>query len=67
MDLKEYYDREVVIITDDGQIFSGFVDEYIYPEDNENEKESIILKTKQVLVEFYEEDIKDIVVLGGDN
>ena len=67
MDLKNYYDREVIIITDDGQIFRGVVEDYIYPEDNENGKESIILTTKQSLVEFYEEDIKDVIVLGGDS
>ena len=67
MDLKKYYDREVIIITDDGQIFRGVVEDYIYPEDNENGKESIILTTKQSLVEFYEEDIKDVIVLGGDS
>ena len=67
MDLKKYYDREVVIISDDGQIFSGWVEDYMYPEDNENRKESIILTTKkQSLIEFYEDDIKEIIVYQGE-
>ena len=67
MDLKKYYDREVVIISDDGQIFSGLVEDYMYPEDNENGKESIILTTKkQSLIEFYEDDIKEIIVYQGE-
>ena len=67
MDLKKYYDREVVIIADDGQMFSGFVEDYMYPEDNENGKESIILTTKkQSLIEFYEDDIKEIIVYQGE-
>ena len=67
MELKKYYDREVVIIADDGQIFSGFVEDYMYPEDNENGKESIILTTKkQSLIEFYEDDIKEIIVYQGE-
>ena len=42
MDLKKYYGRGVVIVTDDGQTFSGVIDDYISPDDNENGKESII-------------------------
>lgn len=63
MDLKKYYGRGVVIVTDDGQTFSGVIDDYISPDDNENGKESIILTTKkQSLIEFYEDDIKEIIV-----
>ncbi len=58
MDLKKYYEKDIIISDFDGKTFYGFVDDYIYPEDNDNEKESIILKTKSgVLIEFTEEDI----------
>ena len=37
MDLKKYYEKNIIII-EEGTMFNGFVDEYIYPEDNENGK-----------------------------
>ena len=58
MDLKTYYEKNVIISDFDGKIFYGFVDDYVYPEDNENENESIIIKTKSGdLIEFTEDDI----------
>ena len=58
MDLKKYYEKDIIISDFDGKTFCGFVDDYIYPEDNENEKESIILKTKSGdLIEFTADDI----------
>ena len=58
MDLKKYYEKDIIISDFDGKTFYGFVDDYIYPEDNDNDKESIILKTKSGdLIEFTADDI----------
>ena len=58
MDLKKYYEKDVIISDFGGNAFYGYIDEYIYPEDNENGKESIIIKTNSgAFVEFTENDI----------
>lgn len=48
------------MIASNGKDFVGLVDDYFYPEDNEREVESIVLKTKNSLIEFYEDDIAEI-------
>ena len=64
MSLKQYFDKYVIIITDDGKAFTGLVDDYIYPEDNENNLESIVLKTqKGNLYEFTNDDIETIEII----
>lgn len=64
MSLKQYFDKYVIIITDDGKAFTGLVDDYIYPEDNENNLESIVLKTqKGDLYEFTNDDIETIEII----
>ena len=65
MTLLDYYEKIVKIIDSDGQVFVGDVTDYIYPEDNESEKESIIVDCSGgELLEFYEEDISEIEVIG---
>ena len=67
MSLKQYFDKYVIIITDDGKAFTGLVDDYIYPEDNENNLESIVLKTKKGnLYEFTNDDIETIEIIKGE-
>lgn len=67
MSLKQYFDKYVIIITDDGKAFTGLVDDYIYPEDNENNLESIVLKTqKGNLYEFTNDDIETIEIIKGE-
>lgn len=67
MSLKQYFDKYVIIITDDGKAFTGLVDDYIYPEDNENNLESIVLKTqKGNLYEFSNDDIETIEIIKGE-
>ena len=62
--LKQYFGCMVTIITDDNEMFSGIVDDYIFPEDNDNGLESIILRTsKGDLYEFTEEDIEKITII----
>jgi len=61
MKLKEFYNKKVNIVTNEGTAFSGVVTEYFYPEDNESGKESIVIDSSDGdAVEFYEEDIKTI-------
>lgn len=62
IDLKKFYNRNVYIVTVNGKRFTGRVIDYIYPEDNENQMESIIVEDtlSGKLVEFYGEDIESI-------
>lgn len=63
MNLAYYYWKKVNIESVSNGTFSGFVNEYIEPEDNDSGKESIILKTEDGnLVEFEETDIRKIEV-----
>ncbi len=67
MKLIEFERKNVKIITPENGVFTGFVEDYIYPEDNENEKESIIICTQDNrYIEFYEEHIKTIKILQDE-
>jgi len=71
MDLKKYAGKRVKITTKNPTaVFIGPLDDYIWPEDNENGKESVIIVceegsyfTKGTSVEFYESDIYKIEIL----
>ena len=64
MNLSSFYGKKVEITTRNGLAFSGKVSDYIYPEDNENEKESIVIDAEDgSLVEFYDEDILSIRIM----
>lgn len=64
MSLVKYYGQTVVIITDTGKAFCGTVDDYFFPDDNEHNLESIVLKTsKGYLYEFTEDDIETIEII----
>ena len=61
MNLVDFYGENVKITTVNGNVYTGVVEDYIYPEDNENGKESIIVDTtSKDIVEFYENDIFSI-------
>ena len=61
MTLKSFYGKQVTVVCDHGQTFSGVVDDYFFPEDNEIGEESIILKiTSSELVEFTASEIDEI-------
>ena len=63
MSLKNYIGKTVAIIADDGKVFCGLVDDYFFPDDNEHNLESIVLKTsKGYLYEFTEDDIEAIEI-----
>ena len=62
--LKTFCDKRVKIIDSNGKTHSGIVLDYIYPDENVSEKESIIVETLSGrLIEFYEKDIRSISVL----
>ena len=63
MSLKEYYGHTVKIIADNGEIFLGFVDDYFFSDDNEDDLESIVVTTSKGLFEFKEDDIKAIEII----
>ena len=61
MALRDFYGKHVLIAAIDGKVFYGLVDEYIFAEDNNNNEESIVLKTYSGdLIEFINSAIKNI-------
>ena len=65
MELKQYDGKHVRIVDIDGELFEGKVTDYIFPDDDDTEHESIIIDcTKGKLagksVEFWERDIQSI-------
>ena len=64
MNLKQFYGKKVKIVSVDKTVFIGIVNDYFYPDDNENEKESIVIDTSDKrVIEFYEDDIQTIEIL----
>ena len=64
MSLKSYYGKKVNIVDTEGQMFSGVVDDYFFPEDNESGLESIVIKTESGdLYEFTEDAVERISVI----
>lgn len=61
MTLKSFYGKRVTVVCDNEQTFRGVVDDYFFPEDNENGEESIILKTSDYeFIEFTSSEINEI-------
>ena len=64
MNLIQYDGKRVKIVDNNHQVFYGIVTDYIFPEDNEPEEESIIFAASTGdLLEFYEEHIKSIEII----
>lgn len=69
MKLTEFEFKNVRIECPDGQVFEGYVSDYVNPYDNENNKESILLEPFKGFplyggcVEFYAKDIKTISII----
>ena len=63
MELKQYYEKYVIITAINGETFIGLVDDYFFPEDNENGEESIVVTTSDGLVEFTSNDIEKITII----
>ena len=59
--LRYYEKRRIRLTCPDGDVFEGFVGDWIDPIDNDNGKPSIILDLDDGrLIEFYEEEISTI-------
>ena len=68
MKLIDYEGKKVKIVSIDGNVFEGRISDYVYPEDNEPEVESIIMECISGIfrgksVEFWEEDIETIEII----
>ncbi len=64
MNLKQYCGKKVKIVADNDKVFLGKVNDYFYPDDNENGKESIAVDTiENQAIEFYKEHIKKIEII----
>ena len=62
--LGRFVDKTVLITAANGRIFCGKTTDYIYPEDNENGLESIVVDmTDGSIIEFTGEDIETIKIL----
>lgn len=59
MNLWEYEGKEVIIITDDNQIFQGLAYDYTNPQDNDPEIATISIEA----YEFREDEIKSIEII----
>ena len=65
MSLKKYWEKNVVLISKNNKLYKGMVNDYVYPEDNENGLESIIIDAigYEYPMEFYEDEIKSIEIV----
>lgn len=64
MRLGDYFEKKVKIVFKDKDVLEGEVFDYVYPEDNENNKESIIIKdSKSRYIEVYEKEILSIEII----
>lgn len=64
MKLIAYEGKKARIEDIDGHVFYGVVTDYVFPEDNVPEGESVVLKTlDDVHIEFRKEEIKKIEIL----
>lgn len=65
MNLRQYEHKKVRIVDKDGKQYKGYVGDYIWADDNENNLESIIVDFPDGSVaEFYEKDFELIEILG---
>ena len=61
MELKSFYGKNVNIISYDGRLFCGIINDYFLSDDNESGMESIVIDTFDGnIIEFAEEDIDRI-------
>lgn len=65
MSLTRYDGKKVKIVNVNGEVFFGTVTDYVFPEDNEPEEESIIVDAldNEYPIEFYAKDIETIEMI----
>ena len=72
IELKYLVDKKINLTDIDNNVYTGRVNEYVFPEDNEPEEESIVLDRPprndgykfNYLIEFRKSEIKSIEVIG---
>lgn len=53
MNLRSFCGKNVDILTKSGKLFSGYISDYFYPENNDSEYDSIVMETNAGdLIEF---------------
>lgn len=70
-ELRKHMGMQATILTQDHRTFSGKINDYFYPEDNECGAESIVLCVGKSIngshyIEFYEKDICRIYIHQGE-
>lgn len=68
MELRKYEGKKVKIISQSGKTYEGIVGDYCYPEDDENNKEMIVVDVEKgshegKAVGLYETDIESIEII----
>lgn len=62
--LSKYIEKVVCILADNGETFIGVVEDYFCADENEDGKESIVVKVEDgSLIEFRQEDIDEISLI----
>lgn len=63
-ELLWYYNENVKIVDTNGRVWAGRVNDYIDPEDNESNEQSMVIDTPDgQIIEFYGHDIKEIKIV----
>lgn len=63
MSLKIYYGKNALIYTANDTYLKGVVEDYFFPEDNEDNRKSIVISTRSgEIIELNEDDIMSISV-----
>ena len=64
MNLLRFLHEKLKIVSVNGRTFTGIINDYFYPDDNDNGKESIVMDTDTGLcIEFYEDDIQTAEII----
>lgn len=68
--LQKYDGENVRIVCVDGQVFEGFISDYVYADDNFNDKEGIIMEPFKsckgyygMFIEFNPDEIETIEII----
>lgn len=63
MSLKDFYSKKVNIVDTSGKHWTGFVEDYCFPDENDSGNESLIVRCNAKLIEFETPDIDTINVV----
>lgn len=63
MKLSTFHHKKIKITTTDEEVFSGYVINYLPADENEPERESIVVECQNGIFEFYEDELKHVEIL----